>query len=123
MFLVGSNPAQSIFNLTTESDMTEAIVVNPKCEDSMRKAAEKLQVSVQALRDACKAFSKSVSNIGEDVINALKQIAPEVLKKKGEDCCDEQLVLPKARFESYQGRGSQLQLPRRKPLQLESTYG
>ena len=123
MFLVGSNPAQSIFNLTTESDMVEAIVVNPNCEDSMRNAAEKLQVSVQALRDALKAFSKSVSNVGEDFINAFKEVATEAFNKQKEGGCDEQLIFSNARFESYQGRGSQLQLPRLKPLQLESTYG
>ena len=90
----------------------------PSGETSMRKAAKKLNVTLKALKQALQEFSKAISVNAQSIVDAFKEV-----KKQREDNCDEQFDLPRVRFESWQGRGSQLQLPRRKPLQLESTYG
>ena len=102
--------------------MTETIIVNESCETSMQKAAKKLNVTVNALKLALREFSKSMTVCGQTATEAFKEIAKELRKQK-EDDCDEQFDFPIARFESRQGRLVGSRTPKRKPLQLESTYG
>lgn len=101
--------------------MNDAIVIDPDCKDSMRKAAEKLQISVEALKDALNAFGRSMASIGNHAIAAFEEIADQLKEQKEADC-DEQLQLPSARFESLAAADDRGRAPAR-PMQLESSYG
>lgn len=102
--------------------MTETIVIDPNCKDSMLKAAEKMRITVEALKEALAAFSRSMAGIGNHAIAAFDEVA-QLLKKQKEADCDEQLQLSNARFEICQGRVQECTPLSRKPLQLESSYG
>lgn len=103
--------------------MRETIQVDPNCRESLKAAADKLQVSIESIKEAFRKFGEQMAIIGNHCVSGIRQVeelTEELLAaKQQQDVVVEQrmdwVVLLVA--------GRQPAIPRRKPMRLASSYG